>query len=82
MTEWRMIRNIENGKKLTTKCGFEVKIYSASHENALSGIHGAVLVPRHPANIDGWTLCEWEGDLGKRMDGNAEWDLVVVDSEF
>lgn len=74
---WKYLEMAKNGTKFKTKCGFQIKIYAASHDNACSGIHGAVLVPNHPATFGGWTSAEWRGDDGTDYGNNKNWDLEV-----
>lgn len=72
---WEFIKKVQKGSKFRTKCGFKVIIYSASHDNVLSGIHGAILIPNHPATFPGWLINEWSGDTGKSLNKNEHWDL-------
>lgn len=77
MTQFVFIELAKEGVKFQTKCGFEVKIYSASTDNACAWIHGAVYVPHHPATFGGWTSTEWNPQDGNNS--NEHWNLVKHD---
>lgn len=70
---------IQEGKFYQTRCGFKAKIYSISPHNINGFIHGAVLIPPHPASFPSWTTLEWElngTSQGGPKDGS--WDIVKV----
>lgn len=77
-TMWKYIKLAKDGKKFKTRCGFEVRIYQASQDNVCAGIHGAILIPDHPATFGGWAINEWRGDTGTSLDNNETRDLIEV----